>query len=642
LAAFLDDVEQLGIDCELDAKQKIDWTIRYAPVEEQEFWKLQPAVATNDWKQFKEEIVALYPGAGGDRKYSIGNLEALTDRQATIPIETSAQFGEYYRAFSKIASFLTAKKRITEREVSNTFLKGLEYSFRVQVRNQLRAENPTHHTDDPWTLGEISKVALFVLSCGGEEYKSVHSTSDNMRPSVGPSIKKETFDTTKLNADSMGEVNWTLLAQEMAKHMVLLQGNNPGNQESGVYRQNQQKSRTSCCLFCSDPLHFIPLCQTAKEYVMKGLCKKNSEGFFIFSNGDRITARAAPGKDIKERVDNWNAANQSSTHVVSTNFFETSPKSNTSQFVWIEEEAEEEPVADSQRQLEEIQMLESLVESTKKKIDKAKRKNAPKGEGPMTRAAALKDRAAQEEREKTRAPMQNKTPQFKYSTPIEDEAIVKKVAQQALDTQVTLTAREILSIAPDVRKHIKDQITTKRTAMVTNLGSSDDSVAQEMFMCSLPRRQDNLVVAKNTEELRSLDVVLEGKVEIEATVDDGSQIIGIRKDKWEEIGIPMRADHLMVMESANKSKDQTLGLLADLKMSIGGYDFYIQVQVVENAPYELLLGRPFFTLTQATTRHFTNGDSQITLVDPNTGAVITMPTRQRSRNQGPSEFLQGF
>ena len=82
----------------------------------------------------------------------------------------------------------------------------------------------------------------------------------------------------------------------------------------------------------------------------------------------------------------------------------------------------------------------------------------------------------------------------------------------------------------------------------------------------------------------------------------------------------------MVMESANKTKDETMGLLQDLKIDIGGYDFYLQVQVVKDAPYEMLLGRSFFTLTQATHKHFDNRESRLTLLNPNTGDKITFPT----------------
>ena len=88
----------------------------------------------------------------------------------------------------------------------------------------------------------------------------------------------------------------------------------------------------------------------------------------------------------------------------------------------------------------------------------------------------------------------------------------------------------------------------------------------------------------------------------------------------------------MVMESANKSRDETMGLLQDLKINIGGYDFYLQVQVVRDAPYEMLLGRPFFTLTSASHKHFDCGDSRLTLFDPNSGDKIMLPTRPRDRS----------
>ena len=112
---------------------------------------------------------------------------------------------------------------------------------------------------------------------------------------------------------------------------------------------------------------------------------------------------------------------------------------------------------------------------------------------------------------------------------------------------------------------------------------------------------------------------------LEVLVDNGSQIVSIQKDLWERIGMPIRLDHVMVMESANKLKDKTMGLLKDLKVDISGYNFYLQVQVVKNTPYKMLLGLLFHTLTQAAHKHFTNGDLHITLTDPNMHNVIMVP-----------------
>ncbi len=94
---------------------------------------------------------------------------------------------------------------------------------------------------------------------------------------------------------------------------------------------------------------------------------------------------------------------------------------------------------------------------------------------------------------------------------------------------------------------------------------------------------------------------------------------------------PLRSDHNLSMESANQGVNDTKGLLADLPLKIGNHTFFVQAQVVDDASYEMLLGRPFHTLTQASTRHFRNGDAHLTLVDPNTQAVITIPTHARVR-----------
>ncbi|KAF8980794.1 hypothetical protein BDQ17DRAFT_1263559, partial [Cyathus striatus] len=85
------------------------------------------------------------------------------------------------------------------------------------------------------------------------------------------------------------------------------------------------------------------------------------------------------------------------------------------------------------------------------------------------------------------------------------------------------------------------------------------------------------------------------------------------------------------MESANVSKSKTLGLLSNLKVSIGSSNFYVQAQVVLEVLYDMLLGLPFFTLTQASIHHFNNSNAHLVLQDPNTHEVITVPTITRCR-----------
>ncbi|KAF9440821.1 hypothetical protein P691DRAFT_767201 [Macrolepiota fuliginosa MF-IS2] len=137
----------------------------------------------------------------------------------------------------------------------------------------------------------------------------------------------------------------------------------------------------------------------------------------------------------------------------------------------------------------------------------------------------------------------------------------------------------------------------------------------------------NLIVTNPIKNLRTIPLKLEGTVNVDAILDEGSQIIGIRRDVWEKLGVPLRSDQSIVMESANATHERSIGLIRNLQVNIGNLTLYVQAQVVENASYKMLLGQPFLTLTQANTHHFPDGGSHITLADPNSQSVITIPTK---------------
>ncbi|KAF8812818.1 hypothetical protein BYT27DRAFT_7220782 [Phlegmacium glaucopus] len=187
---------------------------------------------------------------------------------------------------------------------------------------------------------------------------------------------------------------------------------------------------------------------------------------------------------------------------------------------------------------------------------------------------------------------------------------------------IAITTQELLSILPDVRRHIKEQLVAKQVGTTTFVETSSQEDSHQILLANLAA--ENRIIAKDIEELRVVNVIIEGH-EVEATIDDGLQIL---------------TDETIVMESANLTKDKTMGLIKNLKLIIGGYDFYIQAQVVKNAPYEVLLGWPFFTLTEASHQYYSNGDSRLTVLDPNTQELITIPTRPRNRKC--TNVTQGF
>ncbi|KAF6741016.1 hypothetical protein DFP72DRAFT_982676, partial [Ephemerocybe angulata] len=195
-----------------------------------------------------------------------------------------------------------------------------------------------------------------------------------------------------------------------------------------------------------------------------------------------------------------------------------------------------------------------------------------------------------------------------------------------------MSMRELLGVSPDVRKLVKDMVTTKKVP--TEEATDTTKPVQVALMsktkrASLPDPPAGMIVAKEVESLRTIEVNIAGKIKIDALVDDGSQIIGIHRDIWRKLGIPARSDHTLTMEAANSSKSSTAGLLPHLEVWIGSHVFYLQVQVVDDASYDMLLGRPFHALTRLNCQHHSDGGADIILRDPNTGAVIRCPTKER-------------
>jgi hypothetical protein len=69
------------------------------------------------------------------------------------------------------------------------------------------------------------------------------------------------------------------------------------------------------------------------------------------------------------------------------------------------------------------------------------------------------------------------------------------------------------------------------------------------------------------------------------------------REVWKELGVPLRSDHSLNMESVNMTCNSTLGVIENVPLDFGTGPMYFQVQVTARANFNILLGRPFFKLT---------------------------------------------
>ena len=80
------------------------------------------------------------------------------------------------------------------------------------------------------------------------------------------------------------------------------------------------------------------------------------------------------------------------------------------------------------------------------------------------------------------------------------------------------------------------------------------------------------------------------------------------------------------MISANGGVDQSLGLAWNVAFRVGDITRYLQVHVLHEPAYDILLGWPFDVLTQSVVWNYTNETQTVTIIDPNTGKQSTVPT----------------
>ncbi|KAJ3555802.1 hypothetical protein NP233_g12120 [Leucocoprinus birnbaumii] len=663
LRRFFEDIDHLARECGLSQRETIQHTLRYLETNDYDIWASQPSSNGDDWLRFKADITALYPGSEESARYTVTDLENFVETNATVPIQDRLRFGEYYRTFVTIATYLIGRGLISLRERNRYFMSGFDITFRQQLRNQLRMQNPLHPLDEPWDISTVERAARFLLE--GTSTTTILSlttppSSQNSQtytaPAVAPAapVPRETFDMSSIERILTSDAFLTRLAGKMAPQPQIP---SQSSFSSSPYQSQPPRRDNWDCGMCSEPGHMFRNCAVLNDYLKKGLCIRNASNRICVPDGTVVDRQLAPGRNMKERIDYWHRNHTSQAPRAQANLLEVAPAQqfnvNASQIPSVPPTSHFDDPDDA-----ELLRLEAIVLATQKRQEDIKKRKGPpaKGKGAPTQSDPSSSRV--------QIPPTTNPPSFVPKTPqnpnslspkaaipsgapprpqyrnvvaIESAKTVQDVAERSLDGTITISQRELYAIAPDIRNHVRSQINPHRVpntspaaiSMLENAVPSDQDTTEVLMNHASSPSSTPLVVANPCEDLRTIPLELDGRLTVDAILDEGSQIIAISRDVWERLGSPVHSRDAIVLESANSTTEHTLGLIRDLPARIGPCTFYLQVQVVERAPYDMLLGRPFLTLAQACAHHFTDGHSHLTLTDPNTRESITVPTKPR-------------
>ncbi|KAJ8693238.1 hypothetical protein PTI98_010477 [Pleurotus ostreatus] len=442
------------------------------------------------------------------------------------------------------------------------------------------------------------------------------------------------------------------------------------------------------CHFCHSVYHTMGSCPDAARYERSGWIGRNEEGRWMVLPTRETINRSFPGDSFKEQIDNWMRANNrpqdrdapphpivtpaaTSSGVASANMVEVSTYHYTEadeseSRAFIEELPSPFDLEEEEKEEIFLQVLMQRMPDVAKKYASSQKKKDVRFSEPVETTPSAPAKAPSEPTLPPSIPVPFPStsarsqlaeaietgrttyrPNYRVQSNIENPKVASDVLERALNTTLTITQRELFALSFDARKGLRDLISSKRVSTETNYASvnmaacyDDPEDVVEVLMSATRDPNKECIVAAPTQSLRIIRPIFNDRYEVECILDTGSQIIAMRRDVFDNLGLLIDIDKFITMESANLSSNQTIGLAHNVKMSLGPVDLYVQAQIVNDAPYEVLLGRPFFCLTSAVTRDYPDGRQDLTIHDPNSSRRFLIPTFKRiHRSREPKEHF---
>ena len=736
LGRYFIQLETLFTRCEVasDAEKK-QFAVSFVESEVADCWKALPEFLNENktYAQFKQGLFKIYNQVS--LRYILPDLDRLVSERQRAGLSSLQDLAEFHLRFNAIASYLLANQLISAREQSQAYMRVFDDSLQMQVMMRLQISHPAHHPALPYTIDDIRDAATWVLQGASN---TIGTTTYSAVPAPQSASQ---LPTTVIKPEQLGSF-FTDLAKTIAE---AVKANNPprSSTSTSAPRSVQRCNFDGCESFIRD-------CAAVEEYIRLGRCRRNFEGKVVLPSG-AFVPHDIQGQYLRDRIDEWHrqhpnqlASGQLFNAVISAPFetakiseIKTAPAYQLTardRIAALEAELfslkvhhqpgfvpiiktrrqranEKEPVREACAPSVEPEPVAQIPVATQPEPRPSAQTSNNTASAPVTTQPARASVEAPEHpfrnaKDAVYTPPQNRNvgapakvpaqvnakrsePAYRTAPAIHDAKIATDVYQRALETPVTITYHELLSLAPEVRAQVRDAITSKR---VQNKDVAQANVLQENQLTEeemsylMPDEElvpfnedaqvlimpfarvekklpndaiivedpidqyykklgngetpdpDRLIVAKESSALRSITPLIDSQMKVEAILDPGCQIVAMSEDVCHELALPYDPTIILNMQSANGSIDPSLGLARNVPFLVGDLTFYMQVHVIRNPAYDILLGRPFDVLTQSVIRNFRNEDQTLMVHDPNLNRVATIPTIPR----GPPRVLSKY
>ncbi|KAJ3780536.1 hypothetical protein GGU10DRAFT_380509 [Lentinula aff. detonsa] len=684
LPTFFDEYEKVATAAGLDENdvEKKKGALRYTDAETTRFWRsLHTYVdSTKTWAQFKTEVLENYPEALLPTVSTIEDLKKVIEGNRKQGISNTLDLAKYHRSFQSVSASLELNGILSAVQIASYYVSPFPDSIRSRLDTRLQVKYPSKMKGQAYTLSELKTAIDFLLSdastplgnfnLGDRVSIPVTSTSANVPAKV------ESAD----NTDS--------LRREMSSLVLLvnkLVSSQSQNLEGPANSPKSKRERT--CGFCGKKAceaKSVRDCEEMKDWLEKGYLEKDSNGFARMRGGislpdeDRYkrgplkarfelywrenpTAKTWMLEPVSCSLSEDYAGIQCSRHTAYTLNGYQGPD-------MLAAAANAAPMVDKSER-SAVKALVLQMENHRSKREQAVAN--PKTSGAAPSPASLPPVSDTDPAPpapsvpiptrpitpiKPVKPIIGKLPtnyydsrNFRYRAPIESEAAVKRVIDAGFNTTVSVRHEDLLAIAPDYRRRMKECVTGKRIGVDGNLvENSEDSLMLQTMPDSgntfdvyfnhfrNAEEGDGFYVAKSAHPIRAINAII-GDRPVHCITDGGCSIVGMSDAVCNALGITFDPTNKIEIQSANRGVNLTLGLAKDVPFRFGDITVFLQVHIIPSPAYDVLLGRPFEILTQAVFHNFLSGEQHLTITDPNNNRVVTIPTLKRE----PPRFHNG-
>jgi hypothetical protein len=423
----------------------------------------------------------------------------------------------------------------------------------------------------------------------------------------------------------------TTVALAFAKQLTLLFQQQPrGNTTTNV----GQNYTMFTCTFCGQAGHRIRDCNIVQTYMTENRIRRENSKLVMPDSAQIM--RSCPGEALKDCVDRAQPIRTSVVfEIVSPAAQEALADQATSQ-VNIQTQVDSDKQDEINADIEAYEFAIYELKKRKQKFDGIelpaphnKGKNRENAQGNTAALSTAPRPAALAQPAPAIVPKLQQLPHkpnFCYAAPIEDKAISTALYNHMLNAQFTVTSHEILATAPEVCKSMKDATTTRKVPTTANTAKvyvdTNTCLANQVQLCC-HKVHCNLFVTKESHALRATTPKIEGLHEVECILDSGSQIVSISEAVWRTLNRKLNPLWKVSMQSANGSRDKSLGLIENLELEIGGMKLFVQAHIICNPAYDVL--------TASYIKNYRDESQTITLTDANSGNMVSIPTVPRGQ-----------